>query len=382
MPANLLPTIVKNSSGVRKSFPFLPPHGATLDADQTYTVDGDLLSALIQQRPAYATGLAEALNAGDLEIIQSAAAVLTAGDGVAGVALDYDRTVALQNVPSRVVGLFWPGEDVRLGRLTVGQPAETLKDYIVGQPAATPGTFKLKAAGAFSTELEAPTVVADVFGTGEAGLAIGSTNLSVPGSLLATGSQGLRFFPTGYDADLIDGTEYLGFSCLINRPAVVNGSGTSALAIVANGALMSIISSTQNAGSITTIAVPSGVDSDTGAPVALNGTANPVICNLFSGVSANASKHYLLTLAYKPSTDDVIMRVNKTCTNTVTDLSALTGASALSLGAVPGAAIMNYAGFHAYRLGPVAFFRTTDVANDLLAIENYLTDLIPGISLG
>jgi GNAT superfamily N-acetyltransferase len=93
MPANLLPTIVKNTSGVRKPFPFLPPHGITLDADQTYSIDGDLLSGLIQQRPAYANGLAEALNAGDLEIVQSAPAVLTAGEGVAGAAADYDRAV-------------------------------------------------------------------------------------------------------------------------------------------------------------------------------------------------------------------------------------------------------------------------------------------------
>jgi hypothetical protein len=281
-----------------------------------------------------------------------------------------------------VVGLFWPGEDVRLGRSVVGQPIVNLKNYVLGQPAAVGGAFKLTAGGAFTASLGLPSVAADVFADGEAGLTLSSTNLSTPVGLLASGMTGLNLFPEGFDEDLIAGDEYLGVSCLISRPAVASGSGTSGLALVANGVLGWSFLSTQAATSITSVTAPTGWNPTDGNPVSLTGSASPSLCNIASGVDAGTKKHYLLTLLYKVSTDDLILRFNKTCSVTAANLAALTGAAALSLANVPGVAICNYAGFHPYHLGPVAVFRTTDVSGDLTEIEDFLTDLIPGISLG
>lgn len=39
-------SVVKNTSGGRKNFPFLPPHGKVLDANEEYAVFGSIQSAI------------------------------------------------------------------------------------------------------------------------------------------------------------------------------------------------------------------------------------------------------------------------------------------------------------------------------------------------
>lgn len=71
MDVTCLFSVVKNTSGLRKRFSVLPPHGVELDANEEYTVFGSVLEAL--QRSSV-TGRANSdaftrlVDAGDLEI--------------------------------------------------------------------------------------------------------------------------------------------------------------------------------------------------------------------------------------------------------------------------------------------------------------------------
>lgn len=70
-------TTVENTSGADKVFGFLGTHGKRLEANETYTVPGDLVSklgALRSQRKFKA--LETALQAGDLKIVSSPAVYL------------------------------------------------------------------------------------------------------------------------------------------------------------------------------------------------------------------------------------------------------------------------------------------------------------------
>lgn len=71
---------VKNTSGTRKKFGFLPPHGRELAANEEFTVFGDIKQAVI---PFDRTGgrrniiaFEQALVRGDLEIVNTPAVIL------------------------------------------------------------------------------------------------------------------------------------------------------------------------------------------------------------------------------------------------------------------------------------------------------------------
>jgi hypothetical protein len=70
-------TTVENTSGVDKVFGFLGTHGKRLEANETYTVPGDLVSKLGAQRSQRKfNALEAALVAGDLKIVSSPAVYL------------------------------------------------------------------------------------------------------------------------------------------------------------------------------------------------------------------------------------------------------------------------------------------------------------------
>lgn len=66
---------VKNTSGGRKKFGFLPPHGRELAANEEFTVFGDVKEAVIRFERSEARrsiiALEQALQRGDLEIIST-----------------------------------------------------------------------------------------------------------------------------------------------------------------------------------------------------------------------------------------------------------------------------------------------------------------------
>lgn len=71
----------KNVSGVTRRFSFLPPHGKQLEANEEYTVDGDLVALItcrFEQATAqrYVNALKAALNAGDLTIVSTPSPIL------------------------------------------------------------------------------------------------------------------------------------------------------------------------------------------------------------------------------------------------------------------------------------------------------------------
>jgi hypothetical protein len=70
-------TTVENTSGSDKVFGFLGTHGKRLEANETYTVPGDLVSKLGAQRSQRKfKALESALQTGDLKIVSSPAVYL------------------------------------------------------------------------------------------------------------------------------------------------------------------------------------------------------------------------------------------------------------------------------------------------------------------
>lgn len=76
-------TTVKNTSGVRHKFGFIPPHGVELDVDEEYTVFGDLRQLLganagaehgVRRRSQVA--FENALNSGKLAVVETPAGIL------------------------------------------------------------------------------------------------------------------------------------------------------------------------------------------------------------------------------------------------------------------------------------------------------------------
>lgn len=76
---------VKNTSGGRKKFGFLPPHGRELAANEEFTVFGNITDAVIRMERVTSRrniqALEAALDRGDLEIVTTPAPILEA-DGV------------------------------------------------------------------------------------------------------------------------------------------------------------------------------------------------------------------------------------------------------------------------------------------------------------
>lgn len=65
-------SIVRNSSGGKKNFPFLPPHGKELDANEEYSVFGSVLEAVSRGDrfgAVFHDSLEASLESGDLEIL-------------------------------------------------------------------------------------------------------------------------------------------------------------------------------------------------------------------------------------------------------------------------------------------------------------------------
>lgn len=77
--ADCLYSTVRNTSGVRRHFGFLPPKGKTLTANEEYSVLGDITTIIAMSRQSYASGrrmqlaLDRAIEAGELEIVKSPA---------------------------------------------------------------------------------------------------------------------------------------------------------------------------------------------------------------------------------------------------------------------------------------------------------------------
>lgn len=71
---------VKNTSGVRKKFGFLPPHGRELAVNEEFTVFGDIRQALYRfertEGRRNVTAFENALRRGDIEIINTPNVVL------------------------------------------------------------------------------------------------------------------------------------------------------------------------------------------------------------------------------------------------------------------------------------------------------------------
>ena len=74
---------VKNTSGVTKTFSFLPPHGRTLDEDDEFSVFGDIRQALggnqgsehsVKNRDR--VSFEQAIARGDLQILQTPSPIL------------------------------------------------------------------------------------------------------------------------------------------------------------------------------------------------------------------------------------------------------------------------------------------------------------------
>ena len=72
---------VQNTSGGQKIFGFLPPHSVQLDADEEYTVFGDIRQCLTTRRDQQA--FAAAIDRGDLAIISTPAPIIV--DFVSGL---------------------------------------------------------------------------------------------------------------------------------------------------------------------------------------------------------------------------------------------------------------------------------------------------------
>jgi hypothetical protein len=83
MDTSCLYSTVKNVSGVRKIFGFLPPHGRTLDVDEEFTVFGDIRQGLGGNRGAERSvhrrdnaAFEAAVEGGDLEIINTPSPIM------------------------------------------------------------------------------------------------------------------------------------------------------------------------------------------------------------------------------------------------------------------------------------------------------------------
>jgi len=71
---------VKNTSGVRKRFGFLPPHGRELAADEEFTVYGDVREAVIKDERVgcrrHIVAFEAAMARGDIQILNTPSPIL------------------------------------------------------------------------------------------------------------------------------------------------------------------------------------------------------------------------------------------------------------------------------------------------------------------
>lgn len=80
LDSRCLYSTVKNTSGGRKTFGFLPPHGRTLAANETLTIWGDIRESVISFERTSARrniiALENALYRGDIDIIHTPAQII------------------------------------------------------------------------------------------------------------------------------------------------------------------------------------------------------------------------------------------------------------------------------------------------------------------
>lgn len=92
---------VKNASGGRKKFGFLPPHGRELAAGEEFTTFGDIKEAIIrhdrQEARRSIEAFESALRRGDIEILNTPAPVLEDdGNGVPQTLRLHNGTLGVQ----------------------------------------------------------------------------------------------------------------------------------------------------------------------------------------------------------------------------------------------------------------------------------------------
>lgn len=96
---------LRNSSGTRKIFGFLPPHGRELGANQEFTIFGDVLDLIAHRNGDRVTSrrhiqaFEQAINRGDLIIVQTPSPILQ--DTVTG-------TSRMLQLTSNVLGVVDP----------------------------------------------------------------------------------------------------------------------------------------------------------------------------------------------------------------------------------------------------------------------------------
>jgi len=80
MDTTCLYSTVKNTSGVRKTFGFLPPHGRTLKPDEEFTIYGDAREAVLRFERVtdrrHIMAFEAAIARGDIKIIQTPSPIL------------------------------------------------------------------------------------------------------------------------------------------------------------------------------------------------------------------------------------------------------------------------------------------------------------------
>lgn len=101
--AGCLFTIVKNVSGGRKHFGFLPPHGRWLDDEEELHVFGDINAAINHgaghRRKHTQNAFGAAVNDGDLEIVSTNCAIIYDPDNLASYRVGVYNGTVLAQVP-------------------------------------------------------------------------------------------------------------------------------------------------------------------------------------------------------------------------------------------------------------------------------------------
>jgi hypothetical protein len=114
LDSSALYSTLKNTSGQRKKFGFLPPHGRELAANEEYTVYGDVRQSVIRFERTEARrniiAFEQAIARGDIAVVHTPAPVFQ--DATTGVT----KMVRLNNGALGVIDPVWTES------LVVGQP--------------------------------------------------------------------------------------------------------------------------------------------------------------------------------------------------------------------------------------------------------------------
>lgn len=87
---------VKNTSGVSRTFGFLPPHGVNLNPSEEYTVFGSILTCMVKRQDQIA--FAAAIDRGDITIINTPNPILLdTGNGTTKMLQLHNNTLSAVN---------------------------------------------------------------------------------------------------------------------------------------------------------------------------------------------------------------------------------------------------------------------------------------------